>query len=100
MTRLATTCRLDAYASEEFEELARTAEVLTLTLTLTLTLALTLTPTLSLNLTLILILPLPLTLGGTYCQMTDFDLVQLEVISDDSPLGPSGLLSRVLSLPR
>ena len=25
MTRLATTCRLDAYASEEFEELARTA---------------------------------------------------------------------------
>ena len=29
MTRLATTCRLDAYASEEFEELARTAEVLT-----------------------------------------------------------------------
>ena len=26
--------------------------------------------------------------------------VQLEVSSDDSPLGPSGLLSRVLSLPR
>ena len=43
MTRLATTCRLDAYASEEFEELARTAEVLTLTLTLTLTLVLALT---------------------------------------------------------
>ena len=47
-----------------------------------------------------LTLPLTLTLGGTYCQMTDFDLVQLEVISDDSPLGPSGLLSRLLSLPR
>ena len=49
MTRLATTCRLDAYASEEFEELARTAEVLTLTLTLTLTLALTLTLTLTMT---------------------------------------------------
>ena len=58
------------------------------------------TNSLTLNLTMTLTLPLTLTLGGTYCQMTDFDLVQLEVISDDSPLGPSGLLSRVLSLPR
>ena len=69
-------------------------------MTLTLTLTLTLTITLTVTLTLLLLLTLTLTLGGTYCQMTDFDLVQLEVISDDSPLGPSGLLSRVLSLPR
>ena len=69
-------------------------------MTLTLTLTLTITLTVTLNLTLILTPTLNLTLGGTYCQMTDFDLVQLEVISDDSPLGPSGLLSRLLSLPR